>query len=229
MFEEVMIGEQVAGEAEKLRKDVEQLIGSLNRSTFDIAEILFKIKTKGYYKGYGFNTFMEFISGLDIKTRKIQYLVRIVDILDQLNIPREEYEPIGIAKLREITSVDLIDSEGDPALFEDEDGGTHIVSDLIRGLLIKAPEMSLEEIKDYVRILKGFSGDNATTWLNICVNKQALEQTIQPALNLSKKILGTAKVDEEGIAQDYSDGKALEMICVDYLLDPANTHIGQNG
>ena len=163
---------------------------------------------------------------LPFKTRKIQYMVRIIDIMDQVSLERPDYEDVGIAKLREITSLDVTDENGDPAVFDDEDGKTHFIKDIITGLVEKAPGMDLEEIKNYVRIIKGFTGDNDTAWLNICVNRQALEQTIQPALNLSKQNLGTAKKDEEGQSQDYSEGKALEVICIEYLNDPANQFMG---
>jgi len=225
MFEQVIVGETIAGEAEKTRKELEKLIGVYNSSTFDIGELLYRVKKNGFHKNYGFNTFLEFVSELDIKTRKAQYLVKITETMDELNIPRNEFEPVGIAKLREISSLDLYE-DGDPAIYQDDEGETHLISDIIKGLIIKSHEMSLDELKKYVKIIKGFTGDNDLVWVNICLNRQAFEQTVQPALSLCKKALGTTGKNDEGVAQDYSDGKALEMICADYLLDPANSYLG---
>lgn len=227
MYEQVIVGEAVAGEAESTRKALENLINTINRSTFDVADLLHKVKKNGFYKNYGFNTFLEYVEGLELKTRKAQYLTKMVDTMEQVKLPREVYEPVGIAKLREITSLDVINEDGDPATYEDPDSGdSHLMSDIIKGLVDKAPEMSLEELKQYVRVLKGFVGYNDTTWLNICVNRQALEQSIEPAFQLAKKVLGTAKTDDEGVAQDYSDGKALEMLAVEFINDPANSVLG---
>jgi hypothetical protein len=227
MYEEVIAGEAQAGESAEVRQELENLIHTINTSTFDVAELLHKVKSKHYYQTYGFNTFLEYVAELEIKTRKAQYLVRIVDIMEQVRIDREDYQPIGIAKLREITSLDVTDSDGDPAVYDDpEKGETHLMSDIIKGLISKAPEMSLGEIKKYVKILKGFVGDNDIVWLNICVNSQALSETINPALALAKQNLGTASLNDEGVAQDYSDGKALEIIAVEYLNDPAHQFLG---
>jgi hypothetical protein len=227
MYEEVIVGEITAGEAEKTRKELEGLISNWNRSTLDIGFLLHKIKKGGFYKSYGFNTFLEFVNELDIKKRKAQYLTRIVDTMEELNIPRDEFEKVGVAKLREITSLDLYDQDGDPALYEEANGETHLISDVIKGLLVKAPSMDLNEIKEYVKVVKGFVGDNDVAWINICVNRAALDGTINPALLLAKKNLGSSHKDEEGVSQDYSDGKALEVISVEYLQDPANQFLGE--
>ena len=227
MFEQQIIGEQVAGESTKVRKELEGLINTINASTFDLAELLFKVKKKGYYKSYGFNTFLEYVSELDIKKRKCQYLVRIVDTMGEVSIERKKYEPIGIAKLREISSLDVRDANGDFAVYEDaEKGEVYPMKDIIVGLVEKAPTMSLDEIKKYVKVLKGFVGENDVTWLNICVNTQALQETIKPALDLARQNLGTSAVDDEGVAIDYSDGKALEVVSAEYLNDPANQFLG---
>jgi hypothetical protein len=217
-----IVGETVAGEAEETRKKLEKLIYSINRSTFDLAELLYSVKKNGFYKNYGFGSFAEYIEGLELKTSKAHYLVRMVDIMSEVDIPREVYEPVGIGKLREITSLDVTDNEGRAITYEKEDGSTELMSDIVRGLVAKAPDMTVSELKSYVRTLKGFVGDNDTIWVNICLNKQAFEQTVTPAFQLCKKNLGTASKDSEGMAKDYSDGKALEMISVEYLLNPAN-------
>lgn len=226
MHEVSIIGEQVAGEAEKLRRELEGTISHWNKSTFDIAEILHKIKKNGFYKSYGFNTFIEFISELNIKKRKAEYITRIVEVMEDVNIPRDEFEPVGTAKLREITSLKLYDDNGDPSVYNTPEGETLFIKDIITGLVAKAPAMELKEIQNYIRIIKGFVGDNDVVWVNFCINKSALIETVEPAINLALANLGNAGKDEEGVAKDYSKGKALEVISAEYLNDPANSYLG---
>jgi hypothetical protein len=229
MFEAVIVGEAVAGESKKVRDELEKLIHTINTSTFDVADLLHTVKSKGYYKAYGFNTFLEYLAELDIKTRKAQYLVRIVDIMTEVCVPREIYQPVGIAKLREITSLDTHDSNGDEVFWDNPETGESLkMRDIIVGLVEKAPTMTLSELKEYVKLLKGLVGENDLTWLNISVNTQALQQTILPAFHLAKQNLGSSYKDEEGMSHDYSDGKALEMICAEYLNDPSNSFLGAN-
>lgn len=228
MYEAKLVGEIEAGESAKIKERLEGLIETWNRSTFDIADLLYLVKSKRYYRAYGYETFTEYIKELDIKTRKAHYLARMVDIMEQLDIPRKDYEPVGVAKLREITSLDVTDENGEDIYFDDpKTGESHLMGDVIRGLLPKALNMSVQEVKDYVKTLKGFSGDNELAWLNIQVNKQALDETIRPALELAKKHLGDAGRDEDGTAKDPSDGRALEIISVEFINNPANTVLGE--
>src|SRR5579859_4836673 len=188
MFEAKIVGEAEAGESARVREEVEGLIHSINTSNFDLAERLFLIKTKRYYRAYGFETFTEYVKELDLKTRKAHYLARLVDIMNQVGVPREEYEPVGVAKLREITSLDVTDENGDDVYVDNpETGESRPMTDVIKGLLVKASEMSVTELKNAVRELKGFTGDNELVWFNIQVNRQALEETITPALELARK------------------------------------------
>src|ERR1039458_2921354 len=102
-----LVGEQIAGESVKVKKELEKLLKSLNKSTFDVADLLHKVKKFGYYRPE-FDTFAGYLNTLDSKQRKGQYLERITDVMEQVDIERTKYEPLGIAKLREITSLDQI-------------------------------------------------------------------------------------------------------------------------
>lgn len=212
---EAAIVEQDRSQA--VRSKLENLIGSVNRSTFDIAELLSEVKKKGYFQAWGFNTFQEYVDGLDIKARKAQYLVRIVDVMDQVAVKRAEYEPLGINKLREITSLDPTATYKNP-----ETGVETPMQNFIVGFVEKGKELELEEIKQHVRTLKGLVGENELVWLNLSLKRAALEQTVRPALELAKANIGTVGRDDEGNAKDASDGTAIEMIAVEYLNNPAN-------
>lgn len=213
----VIVGEQVAGESNKVRKSLEKLIQSVNKSTFDIGELLFKIKKTGFYNGWGFNTFQEYVDTLDIKARKAQYLVRIVDTMEQVGVPREQYEPLGVAKLREISSLDPTATYKNPQTGEETP-----MKDFITGFIDKGADMPLEEVKQHVRTLKGLTGENELVWLNFCLKKAAVDETVRPALELAKANIGSVGKDAEGNSVDASDGRALEAIAVEFLNDPAN-------
>jgi hypothetical protein len=214
----VLVGEQIAGQSAKVRKQLEQIISKVNSSSFDIAELLYTIKKNGYYEG--FTTFSEFTKTLAIKPRKAQYLTRIAEVMEVVGIPRAQYEPLGTAKLREIASLDVNGSWTNP----DAEKGTEPIpiKSFIVGFVDKGSEMSLEEIKNHVKTLKGLVGSEAMGWLHLYVKQSALDNTIKPALQLAKKQLGSARKDDEGISQDYSDGVAAEVIFADWLSDPAN-------
>ena len=54
----VFVGQQVAGDSAKVRKELEKVIKFTNGSMFDISDLLWTIKKNGYYEGY--TTFSEF-------------------------------------------------------------------------------------------------------------------------------------------------------------------------
>jgi hypothetical protein len=95
---------------------------------------------------------------------------------------------------------------------------------LIRELTLKATDMTLEEVQFEVDTILGLTEDESMVWLNIRCKKSAREDVIKPALALAKKHLGTKPAEgvegEEGQQKDESDGRALEMICANFLADP---------
>lgn len=210
-----VVGQQVAGEAAKVRKQLEQLIKKVNSSAFDIAELLHTIKKNGYYSG--FNTFQEYVRTLAIKPRKAQYLQRIAATMEELNIPRETYEPLGVAKLREITSLDVHGTWTNPETKDETP-----VKAFIQGFVDKGADMPLEEIKNHVKVLKGLVGEEAMSWIHLYMKEQAIEKVVRPAMELAKAQIGSVGKDDEGVSKDASDGAAIESICGAFLADPAN-------
>ena len=206
----VIVGEKVAGEAAKARKALEQLINKVNTSAFDIADLLYVVKLNGYYEG--FPTFQEYIKTLEIKPRKAQYLCRIVEVMNAIKAPRDKYEPLGVAKLREITSLNIDEDWTNP---ETEDKVP--IKSFVEGFIEKGKGMTLEEIKQHVRTLKGLVGSNNLVFLHFSVKQSVLENIVRPALELAKMNIGSIGKDDEGISIDASDGAALEVIAVEYL------------
>ena len=146
-----IVGELVAGESKQARKQLESLIRNLNKNTFDVGRLLHTIKANGYYEGY--TTFQDYVKTLDIKPRKAQYLRRIAEVMEYLKIQPEVYEPVGIAKLREICSLDYMGE------WTDTEGTTHLLAAFIFDMINKGQEMTLEDIKSHVRVLKGITSD----------------------------------------------------------------------
>lgn len=210
-----IVGPVVAGEAAKVRKQLEQLIKKVNSSAFDIAQLLHTIKKNGYYDG--FTTFQEYVKTLEIKPRKAQYLRRIAEVMDTMGIPRETYEPLGVAKLREITSLNLDDTWVNPETKEETP-----MKAFIQGFVEKGGTMSLDEIKNHVKTLKGLVGEDAMGWLHLYMKQMAIDQVARPALDLAKAQIGSVGKDDEGISRDASDGAAAEVVFVAFLNDPAN-------
>lgn len=215
-----IVGQQVAGQEAETRKQLEQLVNTINSSAFDIGILAHTIKKLGLYSGY--TTFQEYAKTLPIKLRKLQYLRRIAEVTETLNIPREQYEPLGIAKLREITSLDL-----DGQWCHPDSGEKTPLKDFVLGFLSKGKDMTLDEIKQHVKTLKGISGENDIVILHLGVTKSALDNTVRPALELAKMQLGSSHKDDEGVSVDHSDGKALEVIAVSFINDPANSVLAE--
>jgi hypothetical protein len=82
--------------------------------------------------------------------------------------------------------------------------------------------MSLEDVQQAVDKLQGKTGDDAMVWLNISMKKAARDNVVLPAIEVAKLHLGTSGVDDDGKAKDASDGRAVEVICADFMSDPNN-------
>ena len=205
-------GETVAGESSKIRKTLEGLISTLDKSTFDVAELLHTVKSKNYYQGWGFNTFQEYTSTLKLKQRKAQYLTRIVDVMSTVGIARTQYEPLGIARLREITSLDPEKKWTNP-----ETNQEIPMKDFIAGFVEKGEAIEMDDLKKNVRTLKGFVGDNDLVFVNLCITRSVHDNTYRPALEKAKMLIGSVGKDDEGISQDASDGAAIEVALAEFL------------
>jgi hypothetical protein len=212
----VLVGEAIAGESVKARKELETLIRTLNASTFDVADLLHKVRKNGWYRP-DFDTFGEYVKSLDIKQRKAEYLEKIVDVMEEVGYERNTYEPLGVAKLREITSLDPNVDWTNPST-----GEVTPMRDFITEFVDKGLGMSLADIKQHVRTLKGLVGVNDIINRTFGWTRQAVDETIDPAIRLAKNAIGSTGRDAEGNAIEPSDSKAIELILADFLANPAN-------
>lgn len=207
----VIVGEVQAGEAAKVHKSLQTAITQINVSTFDVIDLLWKVKSEHLYTTVSFN---EYLKTLKIKLRKAQYLTQIGEVMHQIGCTRFMYESIGVSKLREIARLNPAATYVNPVTKEE-----YPMQDYIWGLMELAPDKTVEEIADSVRVLKGEVGENDKTWLNLPFTRLVMDNAIRPALEKAKKLIGTVAADNGGVAIEPTDAQAMEIVCVEFKND----------
>ena len=185
-----------------------------------MAILLYEASVNNYAPGWGYTTVIEYgEKELGLKERKVQYLIRMVRVCNAVGISRKVYEPVGVSKLREITTLDFNANYHNPK--------THIVEPMaehIRQLIDRAPNMTYDQVKQAVSVLKGEVGENARVWVpSFWVTQSCMENVILPARELVRRRLGSSPIrDEAGNAVEYSDAVAEEIIHAEFIADPSN-------
>jgi hypothetical protein len=180
----------------------------VSTDTFDLAELLYEVKSKHYYNDWEFESFNKYAKSLEgVKYTKCYYLVAIVENGLAAALSRAEYEPVGLQKLRMIARLK-------PA----GEYNSIPMPLVIRELTLKAKGMTPEEVNLEVEKILGLAEDESLVWVNFKVKKLARENVIRPALELIKKHMGQTE-DDEGVMHDASDGAALEMMAANTLAD----------
>jgi hypothetical protein len=215
--EQVIVGEIEAGAAAKARKELEELITKSIKSDFEIGTLLYKVRQLGHYEP--FTTWHEYIASLNIKISKARYLSDIAEVTANLDIPAEEYEPVGKSKLRHICSLDYKGEWTNPT-----SGVVTPMAVFIKALIANGVNLTLDDIVSKVKTLKGQTGENSRECMHIWVTTSARKQVIEPAFEEERKKLGSAGKDEEGLAKDYSEGFILEMWAADRLSESGVTN-----
>jgi len=231
-FEDVMmvavpaiVGEAVAGEAAATLADVKKLVKGLSVNTFDLAEKLHKVKKNKFYAPKH-NTYGEYLKTLDIKLSKGYYLTKIVELMEAASIPRAIYEPVGIAKLRIVSRVDLEQQDGSPKMY-DLGTGLHVSGvTVVQAIMAHAGAQDPEELEQFVRKVNGQVGDNAPEWRNISMTA-GQKAKWDEAVALARKNIGSVGKDADGQYKDASEGSCCEVIAVSYLQDLNNYPEGE--
>ena len=213
-----IVGEVVAGQSATLRKRMRILAADLTKHTFDLAEAFLQAQETRCYAEWGFESLPEYAElELGIKPRKAQYLARIAKVCRDCGVARKDYEPVGVSKLREITTLDPETSYYNV----DEKKHEPLVDHIVR-LIAEAPELSVVELEQEVAILKGMTGDNAMVMRAFKVTLSCWENVIVPCLESIRRRLGSAGRDGTGAAREYTDGNCYEALCAEYNADPRN-------
>ena len=214
MQDTVIVGAVEPGERAEVTRALKRLIKQVNTNLFDIAELLFKAKTRHLYTE---PTFIEYAVSLGLKKRKAEYLERIARIMDGAGIPRTEYEPIGIAKLRAITRLHPLTKEGAVNMYTNPvTQESHPMAEYIVGITEQAlAGRDIKDIEKDVRVLKGEVGENDMVWRNFRLPRVVDENTIAPALEKAAINIGTVATDENGVAKEVQDWRKLEVLAVE--------------
>jgi hypothetical protein len=215
-IENLLVGEAIAGQAAQTRKRLEDLVTNTNRAAFDIGELAYQVKRNGDYAGH--TTFADYAKTLDIKLQRLRYLSRIAEVFEAVGIPRNRYECLGLAKCRAITSLNPDDIWVNPQTSEQTP-----VRDFITEFAEQGSDLTLEKIQEHVRVLKGLTGENDITWLNLPFLRSVIDNVINPTVELTRCNIGSVSKDDEGISQDASVSKCIEVWAVEYRNDPANS------
>ena len=213
MEEQVVVGDVEAGRAAKIKKEVNRLIKGVSSSSFDLADLLYEIKSKNFHNEWGYTSFSQYLKSLvehGMKYSKAYYLYRVTENGVSAGLKREEYEPVGLTKLRLISRLK-------PA---GEFNGVPMPL-IIRELTLKAVNMTPEEVQFEVDTIMGQTEDESMVWMNFKMKKLARENVVKPAIALIKKHCPESQlVDEDGNVTEMSDGAALEMMAANLLGDP---------
>ena len=215
-----IVGEAVAGEAAQVLKQIKNLVKGISSNTFDLATALYKVKKNKWYAPKC-STFTEYIGTIDLRSSKGHYLVRIAQTMEDVGIPRTEYEPLGIAKLRAICRLDLTDENGNGKMYEGKPA-VEVIKDLIQ----QAPSHSPEAVDETVKKLQGLVGEDSIVWINFPI-KLAARNKWDEAISLAQKNIGSVGKDADGNYVDASVGSCAEVIAASYILDPNNSPEGE--
>lgn len=219
MHEQVIVGEQVAGRAARVREKLKDLTNDVKSSTFDLADLLFEAQENNYPSQWGFASTVEYgREELGLKKRKVQYLTRITKVCRQVGLKRERYEPSGTSKLREICSLNPDGSYWNVAEHVSEPLDEHIVR-----LILDSDKLNVEQVKLEVAKLKGQIGKDRRVFRSYSTDITTWTNTISTAIETARRMLGSKGRDEEGNAREYSEGECYECICASFNADPNNT------
>lgn len=202
----------------EVKKELKRLTQVMQLNTFYLAELFHEAQSHAYFLEWGYNNLGEFAQKeLGIKERKAQYLARIIKVCRGVGLKPEHYEPAGISKLREITTLDP-----DGHWFNKETKNNEALDEHIVDLIAEAPDMTITEIKEAVAKLKDQTGEDRRVIRSYGITQSAWDNTVKPAMELARRNMGSAGRDEAGNAIEYSDGAIIEAICINYLQDPNN-------
>jgi hypothetical protein len=214
----VIVGEQVAGRAATVRHNLMSLVTSLNVNEFDLAELFHEAQENGYYAQWGYASLANYAKQeLGMKERKAQYLARVVMVCKTVGLKRENYEPAGKSKLREITVLDP-----EKSFWNKDTKVSEPLSDHIVRLILDHDKLSVEQVHEEVLRLQGRLGPDRPTTRSYTVPYSAYVNVVKPAFELIRMRLGSQGRDADGNAVEYNDGAVLECICAEVLADPNN-------
>jgi hypothetical protein len=192
------------------------MVSNLSTNTFDLALLLHEARENNYASAWGFSSLAEYAEKeLGLKKRKSEYLTRIVKVARAVGLLREQFEPCGVSKLREITRLDPEGTFWNKDAHVSEDLAEHIVR-----LILDHDKLNIQQTKDEVARLLGQSGPDRRVMRSYSTDITTWTNTISVAIERARKFLGSKGRDSEGNAKEYSEGECYECICATFNADP---------
>ena len=218
MYEQVIVGEAVAGRSAQVRRSLMAMVANLSTNTFDLAALLHEARENNYPTAWGFSSLADYASQeLGLKQRKSEYLTRIMRVTKAVGLTRPQFEPCGVSKLREITRLDPEGTFWNKDEHVSEDLAEHIVR-----LILDHDKMNVEQVKDEVARLLGQSGPDRRVMRSFSTDQSTWDKVMKPALETARRMLGSQGRDSEGQAKEYPDGVCWEVIAASFNADPNN-------
>lgn len=156
----------------------------------EFAALIKEAKEQEYHIIYGFGDFGEWsLQELEISERQAYYMIQVINGANALGIPLDDLKKLRVSQLKEIFSLDA-----------------EQYAEQIKELVASGVDMTVEATKDKVMALKAErEGLEPMAMFTIKVPLSA-RAVIRQAIDKVKVIDG-----------DMSDGRALELICGDYI------------
>jgi len=217
--QQVMVGEQIAGRSAQVRRSLMSMVANLSTNTFDLADLLYEARENNYPNAWGFASLAEYAEKeLGLKQRKAEYLTRIVKVTRAVGLKREQWEPCGVSKLREITR---LNHEG--TFWNKDEHVSEPLDEHIVRLILDHDKLNVQQTKDEVARLLGQSGPDRRVMRSYSTDITTWQNVISPAIELARRMLGSKGRDEDtGNAKEYSEGECYECICASFNADPNN-------
>jgi hypothetical protein len=194
------------------------MAANMSISNFDMAALLAEAQENGYATQWGFASLLDYgARELGLKKRKTQYLARIGKVTKAVGLTRNQYEPAGVSKLREIVT---LDPEG--SYFNKETHANESLAEHIVRLILDHDSLNVEQVREEVLRLQGRLGPDRPVHRTTTYPRSVWENVVKPARELARRLLGSAWRDAEGNALEYSDAACDECICASFLADMNN-------
>lgn len=199
---EIELADTVRERITEVLSQLQGLKSNIVSSSLIMGDLLLEVKQNNYHIIAGYSDFQSWLdaSRLDIKISQAYYLMRIVSKANALDIPRSQLEACNITALKEIASLD-VDKQADE----------------IRTLVEEAAGASGSEVENKVNAIKVANGQEIYTLKGFRIPNSVLEGVVEPAIEQVRMQYGQTIDGETGEYIEISDGKALEMICADFL------------
>lgn len=195
--------------ANEVREKITSIKDNLQGDFLDLCDLLSEAHEGAYHLTWGYGNFAVWVeenSGLDISARQAFYYIAVSRVSKKLGIDKKTLKSAGMAKLKEIFSLDA-------AVFEKE---------ILQLTQSAAEGTQLEDIKAQVKALKAPAGSPSEKPCFTIKLASTMRDTFDQAVELARQNYGDTVDPVTGDPKDISVSTALELICVNYLQDPNN-------